>query len=367
MSLALRYRPRRFEDLVGQRAVQVFLPQMIAQNAVPNALRFEGSRGTGKTTTARILAAAINCEADHRPCGNCVSCKSTFDGSALDVIEIDAASNGLVADIRELRERIRFRASSAYRIVILDEAQSISDAGFNALLKTLEEPPDATTFILCTTEPARIPDTVASRCMPFTFHRLSVADIAAQLAVIARRESFTVDPSLLTLLAERADGAMRDAIMLLDQVSRVGITTGEQYQRLIGYVDHAPALLGALISGDLPAAFTRLDEAVNRVANPATLTNDIIACLRDVLVLRCGAEIAKTGAALADRQTLALTLESPTVVAGLKVLWELKTKARLDDARSNLELAVVMLHEVFTKDRPAATSQRLTLAQMGAR
>lgn len=361
MSLALKYRPTRFEDLVGQRAVQVFLPAMIAQNAVPTALRFEGSRGTGKTTTARILAAALNCEAESgKPCGSCASCLATFAGSSLDVIEIDAASNGLVADIRELRDRVRYRASSNCRVVILDEAQSISDAGFNALLKTLEEPPDGTVFILCTTEPSRIPVTVASRCMPFSFSRLAVADIAGQLAAIARREGFAVDQDLLSLLAERADGAMRDAIMLLDQISRVGITTGEQYQRLLGYADHAPAILGALASGQLVAAFERLDHAISHLANPNSLVNDMIGCLRDVLVLRCGADINKTGVALADRQTLALALESPLAVAALRILWELKTKARLDDARSNLELAVVMLHDVLSKDR------RMTLAQMGA-
>lgn len=362
MSLALTYRPRRFEDLVGQRAAQVILHQMVAKQAVPAALLFEGTRGTGKTTTARILAAALNCPSDSKPCAVCVSCAATFTSSHLDVIEIDAASNGLVADIRALNERLRYRSSSAWRVVILDEAQSISDAGFNALLKTLEEPPPQTCFILCTTEPGKIPDTVASRCMSFSFRRLALADIVSRLTVIAAKEAITVETGLLVALAERADGSMRDAVMLLDQISRVDVHTAEQYHRLMGHTDHAPGLLGAIVSGDVAATYERLDTALAHTADPTRLIAGLINCLRDVLVLRAGGEITKTGTALAARQTLALALSAVTAVNALKILWELKTKTRLDDARASLEIAAAMLIEVCGKDR---ANNRLTLAQMG--
>lgn len=363
--LALAWRPRTFDDLVGQPAVQVFLQRMVAIDQVPAAVLFEGSRGTGKTTTVRILGAALNCHETNRPCGTCPSCKSVFDGSSLDFIEIDAASNGLVDDIRQLRQQVYYRHSGDYRIVAFDEAHSISPAGFNALLKTLEQPPPRTLFALLTTESHKIPETVASRCMPFTFRRLSIDDITRRLAHIAAAEGFKTQPDLLRLIAERADGAMRDAIVGLDQVARVGMTTAEQYRRLFGYTDHSPAILTALINGDLPAAFTHLDQALTRVADPRTITADTISVLRDVLVLRCGGEIPKSGTALEARQNLALALETPTVLAALKILWQLKTQVHVDDPRSNLELAVVMLSEVFHTLPSRPVTSRVSLTEMG--
>ena len=367
-TLALTWRPKTFDDLVGQPAVQIILRQMIKVGKVPSALLFDGCRGTGKTTTARILAAALNCHADTKPCGTCPSCTAVFDGSSMDVVEIDAASNGLVDDIRALRQQVMYRHAGDHRIVILDEAHSMSTAAFNALLKTLEEPPPHTHFILLTTEPAKILSTVASRCIPFTFQRLTVADITCRLAHIAHAEGYPVEHGLLQLLAERADGAMRDAIMLLDQVAHTGMTTAEQYQRLLGHTDHAPAILNAITSGDLPGAFTKLDEALTRVADADTIAANAIGCLRDVLVLRSGGEINKSGIALAARQNLALALETPLVVAALtKVLWPLKTQIRLGDARSSLELVIVMLSEIFAPAtaRPTTTANnQISLADM---
>lgn len=363
-NLALSYRPRRFADLIGQHAAQIVLRQMVKINRVPHALMFDGSRGTGKTTTARILAAALNCDADDRPCGSCVSCKATFDGSSMDVIEIDAASNGLVDDIRALRQQVLYRGTGEHRVIILDEAHSMSHAAFNALLKTLEEPPPRTVFILLTTEPHKIPDTVVSRCMPFTFRRLTVADITARLKVIAAAENYPCDEQLLVLLAERGDGAMRDAIMLFDQVARVGMTTAEQYQRLIGHVDTAASILRPALRHDLAAALTALEVALTRVADPAVIATDLISLLRDVIVLRAGGELSATGVALADRQYFALAMETPTIVTVMRLLWELKTRTRLDDARALLEVAVVMLTEIISPAPAPAAAARVTLAQM---
>ncbi len=355
-TLALKYRPRTFADLVGQPQVQVVLQQMVKLGRVPDALLLDGTRGSGKTSTARILAAALNCHEPEKPCGQCASCKATFDGSSLDVIEIDAASNGLVEDIRALRQQVMFRQTGDYRIVILDEAQSMSPAAYNALLKTLEEPPPNTVFILCTTEPAKILSTVVSRCMPFTFKRLTVNDITHRLAHIADAESRPVNHDLLRLIAEKADGAMRDAIMVLDQVTRVGMTTAEQYQRLIGHHEHAETILRHLAENDLPSAYQALDTALTRIADPNTLAADITNVLRDVLVLRCGGEVNKSGTALAARQNLALALETPIVVSAMKILWQLKTQVRLADARADLELAVAMLAEALQTAAPARMS-----------
>ncbi len=366
-TLALKYRPTTFDDLVGQPAIQIVLRQMVKVGQTPTALLFEGCRGTGKTTTARILAAALNCQQPTRPCGTCPSCRAIQDGSSLDLIEIDAASNGLVEDIRHLRQQVLYRHAGQHRIVVLDEAQSISPAGFNALLKTLEEPPPNTTFVLLTTEPQKILPTVASRCMSFTFKRLSPHDIAGRLAHIVAAEGKVVEADLLHLIAERADGALRDAIMKLDQILAIGLSTAEQYERLFGHVDYTPAIFDRLLAGDIPAAFAALDTALTRVAEAATILNDAIGCLRDVLVLRCGGDLTKTGVALAARQNLALTLETPTVVAALKVLWQVNTQLRLTDTRAGLELALVMLCEVFQSlpSRPVTPKAPLTLAEMG--
>jgi DNA polymerase-3 subunit gamma/tau len=362
---ALKYRPRTFDDLVGQPQVQIILRRMIELDHICSAVLFTGSKGTGKTTTARIMAAALNCPEPAKPCGTCPSCKSIFDGTSMDVIEIDAASTGNVDDIRSLRQNLQYRQSGDWRVVILDEAHSISPAGFNALLKTLEEQPARTVFALLTTELRKIPGTVASRCIPFHFKKLSPADIAGRLAYIAQAEGHPVDQDLTDLIADRADGAMRDAIMALDQVARVGMTTAEQYRRLIGYTDHAAALLDRLVAADLPAAFTRLEEALRQVGDATGILADAIHVLSDVIVLQCGGEVHKSGVALAARQNLALALDNTTVVAAMKIIWQLQTQVRLDDSRATLELALVMLGEVFAAFAPPKPPTRLSLAEMG--
>jgi DNA polymerase-3 subunit gamma/tau len=361
---ALKYRPRTFDDLVGQPEVQVILRRMVEIGQVPSAVLFTGCKGTGKTTTARILAAALNCPEPAKPCGTCPSCKAVFDGSSMDYIEIDAASTGNVDDIRALRQTLQYRQTGDWRVIILDEAHSISAAGFNALLKTLEEPPPRTLFALLTTEQRKIPGTVYSRCIPFRFKKLSPADIAGRLAYIAQLEGHPVAQDLVDLIADRADGAMRDAIMALDQVARIGMTTAEQYQRLIGYTDHAATILDRLVAGDLPAALDRLTEALRHVGDAAGILADAIHVLSDVIVLQCGGELHKSGVALAARQNLALTLDKNTVVAAMKIIWQLQTQVRLDDARATLELALVMLGEVFQTFAAPQPPARISLSEM---
>lgn len=359
-TLALKYRPRSFDDLVGQPATQLFLRQMVKLDRIPTALLFAGVRGTGKTTTARILAAALNCTEDNRPCGTCPPCKETFDSSSPDVLEIDAASNGLVDDIRDLRQRLFYRQSGRKRVVILDEAQSISPQGFNALLKQLEEPPPDTHFLLLTTEENKILPTVASRCMPFRFLRLNVRDIANRLADVARAEGYACEDGLLLCIAEAADGAMRDALVQFQQVTVVGMTTAEQYQRVLGRPDHAPAILKRLIAHDLPGALDATATALTRAANPGQITDDLSGCLVDILKLRNGGEIARTGTALADRQNLALALDPRLVSSALSVFWHVVPGSE----RSRLELIVVKLSEIFAAV-PQARNTRISLADMG--
>lgn len=373
-ALALRYRPHSFDDLVGQRQVQVILRKMVETSRVPQAMVFDGPRGTGKTTTARILAASLNCEGGEGgavPCGHCPSCKSVFDGSSFDVIEIDAASNGLVDDIRALRQQVLYSVGGRYRVVLLDEAQSMSTAAFNALLKTLEEPPPATVFVLLTTEPKRILDTVLSRCMPFTFRRIAAADIAARLAHIVEAENFQVEPDLLHVIAERSDGGLRDAVMSLDQVTRVGISTVAEYSKLMGEADPGPALLTAIVTGNPAASFAALTEALSCTGEPAAIVASLTETLRDIMVLGSGGAVSKHGEALAARQRLAEKLTPAAAFSGLKLLWDLRVRVRGGDTRTGLDLVVAMLGDALAtpKAAPQPTAEparRMSLAEMAA-
>lgn len=346
---ALRYRPRSFDDLVGQVSVQVILREMVKRDAVPHALLFDGVRGSGKTTSARILAASLNCDADVVPCSTCPSCKSIFDGSSLDVQEVDAASNGLVSDIRALVEQVLYSTGGRNRVVLLDECHSMSREAMNALLKTLEEPPPSTVFVLLTTEPSKILDTIVSRCMKFTFRRISVADIVGRLEWICAQEGLTVDADLIMAIAERADGGMRDAVMTLDQVARVGVSTADQFNTLLGESDFAPELVTAMVAGDKPRTFELLDAQLLMTGDANAVTNGIVKCLRDVVVLKSGGTIVRQGAALDARRLLAARVDAEKVYAAMRVLWQLKVAIRGgDDPRACMTLAAVLVGEALS-------------------
>jgi len=218
---ARKWRPLGFGDVVGQEHIVGTLRRAIEQDRVAHAYIFTGTRGVGKTTTARILARALNCEkgptAD--PCGVCASCKEILNGSSFDVMEIDGASNNGVDDIRELRDAIGYTTMAGRsRVVVIDEVHMLSKSAFNALLKTLEEPPAGVIFILATTEPQKIPATIHSRCQRYDFRRVSAERIAAHLAKICEAEEIKFEKSALTLVARKADGSVRDSLSLLDQV-----------------------------------------------------------------------------------------------------------------------------------------------------
>ncbi len=241
--LARKYRPQKFSEVIGQEHVTRTLKNAIEQERIAHGYIFSGHRGIGKTTIARILAMALNCRSqDHpvpEPCGVCDSCREIRAGNSVDVIEIDAATNRGIDEIRELREAARYRpARDRFKIYILDEAHQITDAAFNALLKTLEEPPGHIVFMMATTQPEDIPQTIRSRCQNFSFHAVRFDDIVAQLRSIAAQEKIKADDNALAMLAEAGDGSMRDALSIMDQaIASCGPTLSTEIVRgLVGSV-----------------------------------------------------------------------------------------------------------------------------------
>lgn len=240
--LALKWRPQNFDDLVGQEHVSRTLANAMASGRIHHAFLFTGARGVGKTSAARILAKALNCEAglSPTPCNICPSCVEITNGQGIDVLEIDGASNNGVDEIRELRESIRYLPSRGrYRIIIIDEVHMLSTSAFNALLKTLEEPPPHVKFIFATTEPHKIPITILSRCQRFDFRKISLSPVVARLRTIVDAEKITISDLALTLIARRGEGSMRDALSALDQmIAFCGeIVADEDVQGLLGLVD----------------------------------------------------------------------------------------------------------------------------------
>ena len=286
------YRPRRFSEVKGQSRTVDTLREAVRQGRLTHAYLFSGPRGTGKTSVARILAKAVNCEAlqsDGDPCLSCASCRSIESGQHLDVIEIDAASNRGIDEIRDIKERITHQtAMSRYKVYIIDEVHMLTQDAFNALLKTLEEPPQHVLFILATTEAHKLPVTVLSRCQRYEFKRHTVAVIEEQLRYVAQQEGVQADPAALEVLAEAADGALRDALSLFDQVVATdGALTVEGAARVAGMVGDRDMrrLLEAMVSGIEPMIRVLADLRVAGLDEKLIL-RDVARQFRDVLVLR---------------------------------------------------------------------------------
>lgn len=331
--LALKYRPTSFSEMVGQKINAVVLQQMVETNSVPFGLLFSGVSGSGKTTAARILANAL-------------------DGS--DVIEVDAASHGSVADVREMIESLKYSAGGNSRVVIYDEAHSMSREAFNALLKTLEEPPSGTYFVLVTTEPEKIPETVKGRLIEFSFTALTPSEIYDRLVFVSLEEDISISDELLAFLAERAEGSMRDALQLLDLVHRASITGVDQFRAMTGESDVAPEVVSALVSGDPARIFSQVEVAMQRMPDPSHISAAVVQCLKELLILRAGGQIKHSGDRLTLRHELTLQLEPERILAALKILWDLRTKVRnSSDPRGNLDLALILVSEIFTRGKQA--------------
>ena len=293
--LARKYRPQRFAEVIGQEHVTRTLKNAIEQQRIAHGYIFSGHRGIGKTTIARILAMALNCRsAEHpvpEPCGECVSCTEIRAGGAVDVIEIDAATNRGIDEIRELRDAARYRpARDRYKIYILDEAHQITDAAFNALLKTLEEPPPHIIFMMATTQAEDIPQTIRSRCQHFSFHAVKFDEIAGQLKAIAKHEGIQADDDAIAVLAEAGDGSMRDALSIMDQaIACCGAKLGvAQVRDLVGSVgsEVMEELMGTVARSSSEDAIRQLDRFMTEGHNPAYFARQLVRFLRNSLVAK---------------------------------------------------------------------------------
>jgi len=293
--LARKYRPQRFSDVIGQEHVSRTLQNAIAQQRVAHGYIFSGHRGIGKTTIARILAMALNCRSkDHpveEPCGVCDSCVEIREGRAVDVIEIDAATNRGIDEIRELREAARYRpARDRYKIWILDEAHQITDAAFNALLKTLEEPPGHVIFMMATTQPEDILQTIRSRCQHFSFHAVRFDDIVGQLRTIARQEGIKADDGALAMLAEAGDGSVRDALSIMDQAIACCGTklTADVVRGLVGAIpsETLEEILEAVAANSSEQVLRVLDKVITEGQNPAHFSRQMVRFLRNAVMAK---------------------------------------------------------------------------------
>jgi DNA polymerase-3 subunit gamma/tau len=290
---ARKYRPQTFDDLVGQTHVSRTLKNAVAQNRLAHAYLFVGPRGVGKTSTARILAKSLNCIKGPTvtPCGVCDNCREIAGGNSLDVIEIDGASNNSVEDVRQLRENVRYApAKGRYKIYLIDEVHMLSSAAFNALLKTLEEPPDHVKFIFATTEPQKVLATILSRCQRFDLHRIPANLIAQHLQFIAKKEKITLEPAAAHAIARGAEGGLRDAESMLDQlVAFCGEKiTESDVLNVFGFTSEQTVsdLTGRILRGETPEAIDLLHEQCEAGKDMMRLMADQIAYLRDLLVFK---------------------------------------------------------------------------------
>jgi len=352
--VARRYRPQRFADLVGQEHVARGLSGAIESGRIGHAYLFTGARGVGKTSAARIYAKALECERGPaaEPCNECDSCRAISAGQDVDVVEIDAASNRGVDEIRQLRQNVAVRpARGRFKVYIIDEVHMLTREAFNALLKTLEEPPSHVKFVLCTTEPEKLPITILSRCQRFDFTTVDVAAIAGRLAQIVAAEGADVSAEALTLIARRAAGSMRDSQSLLEQLlGSAGGTVGvDDVHALIGTgrEERVGELVTAIAARDPARALAALDESLQGGADPGGVLDQMIAALRDCLLASVGCDPAKLTLSQGlgvDLPALGRQLGTANLLAMLQIIDQTLSRMRTSGHPAMLaEMAVIRL------------------------
>jgi DNA polymerase-3 subunit gamma/tau len=353
--LARKYRPQTFDEVIGQPHVTRTLTNAITSGRVAHAILFTGPRGTGKTTVARILAKSLNCQEGPvaTPCNQCRSCNDITGGHAADVFEIDGASNNSVDQVRELRENLTYMpAHSKHKIYIIDEVHMLSNPAFNALLKTLEEPPPHVQFVFATTEPQKIPTTILSRCQRYDFRRIKIGLMIAHMENLCRREAFEISTESLGIVAGEAGGSMRDALSILDQVMAcaAGSISDEQVVDILGVVDRRVMreLAGALLARDAATVLDIIQESYSRGYDIKKFYSGLVRYFRNLLVLKVGRGDSQL-VDLPDGEITILQQQAASLdPADLQQLWEglyrEETTVRLaTQPRFVLEMALIRL------------------------
>ena len=361
--LARRFRPQTFDDVVGQQHVSQSLRNAIQTQRVAHAYLFTGVRGVGKTSMARILAKALNCPdaKDGIPCNTCEICLGISAGNDIDVLEIDGASNRGIDDIRSLRSNVNVMSMrTRFKIYIIDEVHMLTKEAFNALLKTLEEPPPTVKFVFCTTEPNKVPDTILSRCQRFDFSTIETASIIGRLQKIAEAEGFEVDPSAMELVARRAAGSMRDSQSLFDQLLAFGgeHITAEDVHKLFGTADDDQLiqLLGALCSQQRDVALKLFDQMLSGGVQLGELMDQLLYCVRDLMILASGANgVGLLGVSEGSRAALTDQANSwglQKIVAAMEILTEARSRMfRASYGRTIAETAMIRISLLDELDR----------------
>lgn len=361
MVLYRQYRPQSLEQLIGQTQVKLALSSAFKNNKLSHAYLFVGSRGTGKTSTARILAKMVNCQSKEPPCNKCDVCVSITDGSNLDLIEIDAASNRGIEDIRYLRENIKLSPSTARKkVYIIDEVHMLTQEAFNALLKTLEEPPEHALFILATTEASKVPQTILSRVQRLDFKLANSAEVIEALKVVTEGEKIKIDEEALRLLAKAADGSFRDAVKLLDQLSSLGkkVTAKDVMEGLKTSDFHSlTLLLEALAKKDTTQGLTLVTKSVEGGVYIKELILDLMDLMRSMVFIKngLGTQLVKEDLGSDKHQVLTELVEkfsTKDLVNGLDSLQEALEKLKVTSIPSlPLEMAVVEMCSENSEDR----------------
>ncbi len=362
-ALYRKWRPKKFEEVFGQEAIVRTLKNQIKSDRIGHAYLFCGTRGTGKTTIAKIFARAVNCEhpVDGSPCNECPTCKSVLSGASVNVVEIDAASNNGVENIRQIREEVKYKPTEGkYRVYIIDEVHMLSPGAFNALLKTLEEPPEYVIFVLATTEVQKIPVTVLSRCQRYDFKRLPLSELEKQIRSILEAENIEAEDSAITYIARSADGSSRDGLSILEQC--VSYYYGEKltYERVLdvlGAVDQSlyARFLNGVMDSDIPGCMALIDEMLSAGRDIGQFVLDFIWYLRNVMLIQTenpGEEVL--GISKANLEVMreeAMRSDIDQIMRYIRLLSELSNQMRYSASkRVLLEVTVIKMMRPETED-----------------